>query len=172
MARKEDPVRWELISEMLLELTANDSEAMEDTLARDEVSNFNSPIMLPKALDSIMEDLMARWAEVEDDEKDDDDDSTVQVSLFMAVEELDEDDSLKLDLVEPVECPPRQTCLLTSRVADKRFQNRNRQFGLQIEFEHFFQGKKKIFFLIAHPHSTHLRLVAHLEVQRAFHGKR
>lgn len=75
----------------LLELMAYDSDAMEDMLDMDMVSNFISAAMLLKELDSIMDDIIACWAE---DEKEDDS-SIVCISFFIIMDELmDDDDSL------------------------------------------------------------------------------
>lgn len=70
MALNEDPSRWEVISARLLELMAYVSEAMEDMLDMDIVSNFISAAMLLKELDSIIEDIIAWWAEDEEIEED------------------------------------------------------------------------------------------------------
>lgn len=59
MALNEDPSRWEAISVRLLELMAYVSEAMEDILDIDIVSNFISAAMLLKELDSIIDDIIA-----------------------------------------------------------------------------------------------------------------
>lgn len=53
-----DPSNWDDISVRLLELIAYVSEAMEDMLDIDIVSNFISAAMLLNELDSIMEDIM------------------------------------------------------------------------------------------------------------------
>ena len=71
----------------LLELIAYVSDAMEDMLDMDMVSNFISAAMLLKELDSIMDDIIACWEE----EEKDDDSSTVCISFFII---MDDDDSL------------------------------------------------------------------------------
>lgn len=73
----------------LLELMAYVSDVMEDMLDMDMVSNFISAAMLLKELDSIMEDIIACWAE-EDKE---DDSSTMCISFFI-MDELMDDASL------------------------------------------------------------------------------
>lgn len=91
MALNEDPS----ISVRLLELMAYVSDAMEDMLDIDMVSNFISAAMVLKELDSIMEDIMARWAEEEEKE----DDSSI---VFIIMEELmDDEDSLWVIIVDP-----------------------------------------------------------------------
>lgn len=60
---------WDTISVRLLELMAYVSEAMEDMLDRDVVSNFISAAMLLNELASIMDDIMDCWVA---EEKDDD----------------------------------------------------------------------------------------------------
>lgn len=92
IALKEDPSMWEAISVRLLELMAYASDVMEDMLDMDMVSNFISAAMLPKELDSIMDDIIACWAEEEEKE---DDSSIVCISFFIIMDELmDDDDSL------------------------------------------------------------------------------
>lgn len=79
---------------------AYDSDAMEDMLDMDMVSNFISAAMLLKELDSIMDDIIACWAE---DEKEDDS-SIVCISFFIIMDELmDDDDSLWLIIIDPDE---------------------------------------------------------------------
>lgn len=88
MALSEDPSRWDVISVRLLEL-AYFSDAMEDMLDMDMVSNFISAAMLLKELDSIIEDIVW-WAEEEKE-----DSSIVCISFFIIMDELiDEEDSL------------------------------------------------------------------------------
>lgn len=87
IALNEDPSMWEAISMRLLELIAYVSDAMEDMLDMDMVSNFISAAMLLKELDSIMDDIIACWEE----EEKDDDSSTVCISFFII---MDDDDSL------------------------------------------------------------------------------
>lgn len=88
----EDPSIWEAISARLLELMANDSE-VEDMLDMDMVSNFISAAMLLKELDSIMDDIIACWAEEEEEKEDDS--SMAWTSFFIIMDELmDDDDSL------------------------------------------------------------------------------
>lgn len=97
MALNEDPS----ISVRLLELMAYVSDAIEDMLDIDMVSNFISAAMVLKELDSIMDDIMARWAEEEEEEKEDDS-SIVCISFFIIMEELmDEEDSLWVIIVDP-----------------------------------------------------------------------
>lgn len=84
-----DPSMWEAISVRLLELMAYDSEAMEDMLDMDMVSNFISAAMLLKELDSIMDDIIACWVEEEEKE---DDSSIVCISFFIIMDELMADD--------------------------------------------------------------------------------
>lgn len=92
IALKEDPSMWEAFSVRLLELMAYASDVMEDMLDMDMVSNFISAAMLPKELDSIMDDIIACWAEEEEKE---DDSSIVCISFFIIMDELmDDDDSL------------------------------------------------------------------------------
>lgn len=89
IALNEDPSMWEAISMRLLELIAYVSDVMEDMLDMDMVSNFISAAVLPKELDSIMDDIIACWEEEEDD-----DSSTVCISFFIIMDELmDDDDS-------------------------------------------------------------------------------
>lgn len=77
------------------------SDAMEDMLDMDMVSIFISAAMLLIELDSIMDDIMACWAEVEDVEKEDDS-SIMCVSFFIIMEELtDDEDSLWLIIIDP-----------------------------------------------------------------------
>lgn len=84
----------------LLELVAYVSDAMEDMLDMDMVSNFISAAMLLKELDSIIDDIIVWWAEEEKDE----DSSTVWSSFFVVVDELtDEDDCLWLVVIDPAE---------------------------------------------------------------------
>lgn len=71
----------------LLELIAYVSDAMEDMLDMDMVSNFISAAMLLKELDSIMDDIIACWAE----EEKEDDSSTAWISFFII---MDDDVSL------------------------------------------------------------------------------
>jgi len=81
---------WAVISVRLLELMAYVSDAMEDMLDMDMVSNFISAAMLPKELDSIIDDIIVCWAEEEKEE----DSSTMWTSFFVIRDELiDEDDS-------------------------------------------------------------------------------
>lgn len=88
---KEDPSMWEAISVRLLELMAYVSEVMEDMLDMDMVSNFISAAMLLKELDSIVDDIIACWAE----EEKEDDSSIAWISFFIIMDELkDDDDSL------------------------------------------------------------------------------
>lgn len=92
IALKEDPSMWEAISVRLLELMAYASDVMEDMLDMDMVSNFISAAMLPKELDSIMDDIIACWAEEEEKEEDS---SIMCISFFIIMDELmDDDDSL------------------------------------------------------------------------------
>lgn len=79
---------WEAISVRLLELIAYVSDVMEDMLDMDMVSNFISAAMLLKELDSIMDDIIACWAE----EEKEDDSSIVCISFFIIMDELMEDD--------------------------------------------------------------------------------
>lgn len=82
---------WEAISVRLLELMAYVSDVMEDMLDIDMVSNFISAAILLKELDSIMDDIIACWAE----EEQEDDSSIVCNSFFFIMDELmDDDDSL------------------------------------------------------------------------------
>lgn len=98
MALNEDPS----ISVRLLELMAYVSDAIEDMLDIDMVSNFISAAMVLKELDSIMDDIMARWAEEEEEEEKEDDSSIVCISFFIIMEELmDEEDSLWVIIVDP-----------------------------------------------------------------------
>lgn len=91
MALKVEPSRWdEDISVRLLELMAYVSDVMEDMLDMDMVSNFISAAMLLKELDSIMEDIMACWAEEEEKEEDS---SITCVSFFIIMDELTDDDA-------------------------------------------------------------------------------
>lgn len=102
IALNEDPSRWEAISVRLLELMAYVSEAMEDILDMDIVSNFISAAMLLKELDSIIDDIMAWWAE---DEEKDDDSSTWCISFFIIKDELveeEDDDSLWVIIADPL----------------------------------------------------------------------
>lgn len=71
----------------LLELIAYVSDAMEDMLDMDMVSNFISAAMLLKELDPIMDDIIACWAE----EEKEDDSSTLWISFFII---MDDDVSL------------------------------------------------------------------------------
>lgn len=80
--REDIPVR-------ALELMAYVSDIMEDMLDMDVVSNFISAAMLLKELDSIMDDIMACWAE----EEKDDDSSVVRISFFIIIDELKDDDA-------------------------------------------------------------------------------
>jgi len=85
MALRVDPSMCEAISAMLLELMAYVSDAMEDMLDIDMVSNFISAAMLLNELDSIMDDIIICWAEEEvkeddcilDELMDDDDDDSL-----------------------------------------------------------------------------------------------
>lgn len=91
IALNEDPSMWEAISVRLLELMAYVSDVMEDMLDIDMVSNFISAAILLKELDSIMDDIIACWAE----EEQEDDSSIVCISFFIIMDELmDDDDSL------------------------------------------------------------------------------
>ncbi len=91
IALNEDPSMWEAISLRLLELMAYVSDVMEDMLDMDMVSNFISAAMLLKELDSIMDDIIACWA----DEEKEDDSSIVCISFFIIMDELvDDEDSL------------------------------------------------------------------------------
>lgn len=91
IALNEDPSMWEAISVRLLELMAYVSDVTEDMLDMDMVSNFISAAMLLKELDSIMDDIIACWAE----EEKEDDSSIVCISFFIIMDELmDDDDSL------------------------------------------------------------------------------
>lgn len=74
----------------LLELMAYVSEAIEDMLDMDIVSNFISAAMLLKELDSIIVDIIACWAE---DEEKEEDSSTCRISFFIIIDELVEDDN-------------------------------------------------------------------------------
>lgn len=78
----------EAISLRLLELMAYVSDAIEDILDMDMVSNFISAAMLLKALDSIMDDIIACWVE----EEKEDDSSIVWISFFIIIDELMADD--------------------------------------------------------------------------------
>lgn len=71
----------------LLELIAYVSDAAEDMLDMDMVSNFISDAMLLKELDSIMDDITDCWAE----EEKEDDSSTLWISFFII---MDDDVSL------------------------------------------------------------------------------
>lgn len=85
----------------LLELMAYVSEAMEDMLDMDIVSNFISAAMPLKELDSIIDDIMAWWAE---DEEKEDDSSTWCISFFIIKDELveeEDDDSLWVIIADP-----------------------------------------------------------------------
>lgn len=85
----------------LLELMAYVSEATEDMLDMDIVSNFISAAMLLKELDSIIDDIMAWWAE---EEEKDDDSSTWCISFFIIIDELveeEDDDSLWVIIADP-----------------------------------------------------------------------
>lgn len=83
----------------LLELVAYVSDAMEDMLDIDMVSNFISAAMLLKELDSIIDDIIVWRAEEEKDE----DSSVVWSSFFVIMDELvDEDDCLWL-IIDPAE---------------------------------------------------------------------
>lgn len=79
---------WEAISVRLLELMAYVSDVTEDMLDMDMVSNFISAAMLLKELDSIIDDIIACWAEEEKEE----DSSTVWISFFIIMDELMADD--------------------------------------------------------------------------------
>lgn len=79
---------WDAISVRLLELMAYDSDAIEDILDMDMVSNFISAAMLLKELDSIMDDIIACWVE----EEKEDDSSIVWTSFFIIIDELMADD--------------------------------------------------------------------------------
>lgn len=79
----------EVISVRLLELMAYVSDVIEDMLDMDMVSNFISAAMLLKELDSIMDAIIACWAEEEKVE----DSSTMWTSVFIT-DELMDDDSL------------------------------------------------------------------------------
>lgn len=92
MALEDDPSMCEDISVRLLELTANASEVTEDMLDMDMVSIFISAAMLPKELDSIMEDIIC-WADEEEEEKEEDFSSIMWTSFFILVEELKEDEA-------------------------------------------------------------------------------
>jgi len=85
----------------LLELMAYVSEVMEDMLDMDMVSNFISAAMLLKELDSIMEDIMACWAEEEEEEKAEELSSMVWVSFFIIMAD-DDDDSFWLIIIDPL----------------------------------------------------------------------
>lgn len=77
------------------------SEATEDMLDMDIVSNFISAAMLLKELDSIIDDIMAWWAE---EEEKDDDSSTWCISFFIIIDELveeEDDDSLWVIIADP-----------------------------------------------------------------------
>lgn len=67
----------------LLELIAYVSDAMEDMLDMDMVSNFISAAMLLKELDSIVDDNFDCWAEAEKEE----DSSTVWISFFIIMDD-------------------------------------------------------------------------------------
>lgn len=84
IALKVEPSMWEDISVRLLELMAYVSDAMDDMLDMDMVSNFISAAMLLKELDSIMDDIIACC---EEDEKEDDS-SIVCISFFIIMDEL------------------------------------------------------------------------------------
>lgn len=91
---------WDDISVRLLELMAYISDAIEDMLDVDMVSNFISAAMPLKELDSIMDDIMACRAE----EEREDDSAVVRVSFFINMDELvDDDDSLCATIVDPDE---------------------------------------------------------------------
>lgn len=76
------------------------SDVMEDMLDMDMVSNFISAAMLLKELDSIMDDIIACWAE----EEKEDDSSIACISFFIIMDELtDDDDSLWLIVIDPAE---------------------------------------------------------------------
>lgn len=77
------------------------SEAMEDMLDMDIVSNFISAATLLKELDSIIDDIIAWWAE---DEEKDEDSSTWCISFFIIKDELVEEedaDSLWVIIADP-----------------------------------------------------------------------
>lgn len=78
---------WEAISVRLLELIAYVSDVIEDMLDMDMVSNFISAAMLLKELDSIMDDIIACWAEEEKE-----DDSSIAWTSFFII--MDDEDSL------------------------------------------------------------------------------
>lgn len=78
------------ISVRLLELMAYVSDVMEDMLDMDMVSNFISAAMLLMELDSIMDDIIACWAE--DEEEKDVDSSFVCISFFIIMAELTADE--------------------------------------------------------------------------------
>jgi len=65
------------------------SDVMLDMLDMDMVSNFISAAMLLKELDSIMDDIIACWAE----EEKEDDSSIMCISFFIIVAELMDDDN-------------------------------------------------------------------------------
>lgn len=102
IALKEDPSRREDASPRLLELTAKLSEAAEDMLDMDIVSNFISAAMLLlKELDSIMDDLMC-WTEEEAKEEEDSD--TLCISFLIMVDEvMAAEDSLCVITADPDE---------------------------------------------------------------------
>ncbi len=100
IALNELPSMWEAISVRLLELMAYVSDAMEDILDMDMVSNFISAAMLLKELDSIADDIIACWVE----EEKEDDSSIMRISFFIVMDELtDDDDSLWLIIIDPDE---------------------------------------------------------------------
>lgn len=78
---------WDVISVRLLELMAYVSDAMEDMLDIDMVSNFISAAMLLKELDSIMDDIIVWWAEEEKAE----DSSIMWTSFFVIMDEAFDD---------------------------------------------------------------------------------
>ena len=77
------------------------SDIKEDMLDMDVVSNFISAAMLLKELDSIIDDIMACWAEEEEME---DDSSLACISFFIIMDELmDDDASLWVVIIDPEE---------------------------------------------------------------------
>lgn len=94
-----DPSRWEDVSPRLLELRAKLSDATEDMLDMDMVSNFISAAMLLKELDSIIEDLMC-WT----DEEEKEDSDMLCISFLVIMDELMEaEDSLCVIAADPDE---------------------------------------------------------------------
>jgi len=93
---------------LLLELMAYVSDVKEDILDMDMVSNFISAAMLLMELDSIMDDIMACWAEEEEKEEDS---CIACISFFIIMDELtdelteelteDSEDSLRLIAIDP-----------------------------------------------------------------------